>query len=92
MSSLIQEPQLVYTPEAMEARDRAIFAWRRAAEFNPLLVSSQAGTSSFLSDHPAAMMYYLSEINVATDNFIAALEAQDVNEDAVAVADSSTAP
>ena len=92
MSSLIQEPQLVYTPEAMEARDRAIFAWRRAAEFNPLLVSSQAGTSSFLSDHPAAMMYYLSEINVATANFIAALEAQDVNEDAVAVADSSTAP
>ena len=84
MSSLIEEPDLVYSRAASEARDRAIFAWRRAATFNPLLVSSQAGTGRFLSDHPAAMMYYLSEINSTTADFINALEMQAVEPLAVA--------
>ena len=57
MSSLIQEPELIRTADVREARDRAIFAWRRAATFNPIMVSSQAGTGSILSDHPAAMMF-----------------------------------
>ena len=89
MSSLIQEPELVRTRDAREARDRAIFAWRRAATFNPLIVSSQAGTGAFLSDHPAAMMYYLSEIDRANADFIDALEKQDA--EVISVADASAA-
>lgn len=89
MSSLIQEPELVNTRSAAEARDRALFAWRRAATFNPLFVSSQAGTGSILADHPASMMYYLTEIEGATADFIAALQAQEV--DALAVAASGGA-
>jgi hypothetical protein len=89
MSSLIQEPNLVYSRAATEARDRAIFAWRRAATFNPLMVSSQASTGSFLADHPAAMMYYLAEIDSATADFIDALEKQGV--ETIAVAEASIA-
>jgi hypothetical protein len=89
MSSLIQEPDLVYTRSAAEARDRAIFAWRRAATFNPLIVSSQAGTGSFLSDHPAAMLFYLSEVNTATTQFIDALQAQ--ADETMAVAETTSA-
>ncbi|MCR9269214.1 MAG: hypothetical protein NXH72_04415 [Hyphomonadaceae bacterium] len=89
MSSLIQEPELVQTRDAREARDQAIFAWRRAATFNPIMVSSQAGTGSILSDHPAAMMYYLSEIQATTTAFIDALQAQEA--EMVAVAESGTA-
>ena len=89
MSSLIQEPDLVYTRAAGEARDRAIFAWRRAANFNPLVISSQAGTGSFLSDHPAAMMFYLTEVNTATTEFIDALQAQ--ADETMAVAEATSA-
>ena len=89
MSSLIQEPELVRNRDAREARDRAIFAWRRAATFNPMIVSSQAGTGAFLSDHPAAMMYYLSEIDTATADFVDALEQQDA--EVISVADASAA-
>ena len=88
MSSLIQEPELVKTRTAQEARDRAIFAWRRAATFNPIMVSSQAGTGSILSDHPAAMMYYMSEIDATTTAFIDALQAQE--QEMIAVAESET--
>ncbi|MEM1148665.1 MAG: hypothetical protein AAGA72_14770 [Pseudomonadota bacterium] len=86
MSSLIQEPELVQTRTVREARDRTIFAWRRAATFNPLFVSSQAGTGQILSDHPAAMMYYLAEIETATADFITALEAQDTEPVEIAAA------
>lgn len=89
MSSLIEEPDLVRTRDAREARDRAIFAWRRAATFSPMMVSSQAGTGAFLSDHPAAMMYYLAEIDTATADFVDALEKQDA--EMLSVADASAA-
>ena len=88
MSSLIQEPELIRTADVREARDRAIFAWRRAATFNPIMVSSQAGTGSILSDHPAAMMYYLSEVQTATTDFVDALQAQE--QEMIAVANSGT--
>lgn len=89
MSSLIQEPELAETRTAQEARDQAIFAWRRAATFSPIMVSSQAGTGSILSDHPAAMMYYLSEIEATTTAFIDALQGQ--ADEVIAVADASAA-
>lgn len=89
MSSLIEESDLVRTRAASEARDRAVFAWRRAATFNPMFVSSQAGTGSILADHPAAMMYYLTEIETATADFIVALQAQDAEIMAVAEATAS---
>ncbi len=88
-ASLIQEPELIKTRAAAEARDRAMFAWRRAATFNPMFVSSQASTGSILSDHPAAMMYYLSEIEIATADFIEALTVQDAEIMAVAEATAS---
>ena len=89
MSSLIQEPELVRTRAVAEARDRALFAWRRAATFNPMFVSSQAGTGSLLADHPAAMMYYLTEIETSTSDFIVALQAQAA--ETMAVAEATTA-
>lgn len=89
MSSLIQEPDLVRSRAAREARDRAIFAWRRAATFDPLIISSQAGTGAFLSDHPAAMMYYLAEIDTATADFVEALQQQDAEMISVAEATSA---
>ena len=84
MSSLIQDPQLVNSRPAAEAREQAVISWRRAATFNQLIVSSQAGTSSILADHPASMMYYLTEIETTTADFIAALEAQELDDMAVA--------
>ena len=89
MSSLIQEPDLVRTRDAREARDRAIFAWRRAATFSPLMVSSQAGTGTFLSDHPAAMMYYLAEIDQANADFVDALKTQEA--EMISVAEATAA-
>lgn len=89
MSSLLQEPELVRTRDVREARDRSLFAWRRAANFNPIMVSSQAGTGRFLNDHPAVMMYYLSEIDRSMIDFVDALKAQDVT--AVSVAEAAAA-
>lgn len=83
-SSLIAEPELVTSRAEAEARDRALFAWRRAATFNPVFVTSQAGTGRLMSDHPATMMYYLAEIEIAMGDFIAVLEQQSAEQTVVA--------
>lgn len=59
-------PDLIVPHEVVEAREKAISAWNRAAQFNPVLVSSQAGTGRFLSDHPAIMAFYISQAGAAT--------------------------
>jgi hypothetical protein len=65
IATLSAEPELIASREAAEARDRAVLAWRRAATFNPLIVSSQAGTGRVLSDHPAVMIFYMQEAEAA---------------------------
>ncbi len=60
-ASLAREPDLIINRDAAEARDKALAAWKRAARFNPVFISSQTGTNRFLSDHPATMAFYMAE-------------------------------
>ncbi len=90
-ATLATESNLVTGRDAAEARDRTQAAWARAAKFNPVFISSQAGTGRILSDHPATMAFYMAEAEAATRSFQAKLVAQ--NETPIAVAASSgTAP
>ncbi len=75
-ASLSAQPELVISRDAAEARDKVLFAWERAANFNPVFVTSQAGTSRLLADHPATMIYYLSEVETAMADFNRALTTQ----------------
>lgn len=65
-ASLQREPDLIPNREAEKARDLALAAWTRAASFNPIFVSSQAGNNRFLSDHPAIMAFYMAEAEATT--------------------------
>lgn len=65
-AAVSENPDLVASRPVAEARDRAMAAWDRAARFNPIFVTSQAGTSRFLSDHPATMAFYMLEAEEAT--------------------------
>lgn len=89
-ATLSAEPELLASRDAVEARDRALMAWRRAATFNPLIVSSQAGTGRILSDHPAVMTFYMQEAEAAMMALIAAVEPQPVAPETVS--DGATAP
>lgn len=75
-ASIGREQDLVISRESAEARDAAIRAWNRAANFNPVFVSSQSGTNRFLSDHPAIMAFYMSEARTATEALQAKLTVQ----------------
>lgn len=75
-ASLSAEPQLIRTRTVAEAVESARTAWRRAAAFNPLFVSSQDGTGLVVADHPATMAQYLSEAQVATQALSLALSEQ----------------
>lgn len=87
---LSAEPGLIEAPDVAEARDRVQTAWERAARFNPVFVSSQAGTGRLLSDHPATMAFYMSEAEAATKSFQSKLNAQTAAP--VAVAENAEAP
>lgn len=83
-ASVLSEPDLITSRDAAEARDDLQIALRRAATFNPVFISSQAGTGRLLSDHPATMAFYMSEISTAIVAFEAALANQADPEMAVA--------
>ena len=83
-ASVLSEPDLITSRDAAEARDDLQTALRRAATFNPVFISSQAGTGRLLSDHPATMAFYMSEISQAFIVFEAALANQADPEMAVA--------
>ncbi len=83
-ASLVSEPDLIVSRDAAEARDKALLAWTRAAQFNPVFISSQAGSGRILSDHPAIMAFYMAEAEAATGLLQARLVAQ--NQDPIAVA------
>lgn len=87
---LSTEPDLVTTPESAEALDRMIVSWERVSGFNPVFISSQAGTGRILSDHPATMAFYVSQAEAATENLQAKLRAQ--ASAPIAVADGSNTP
>lgn len=75
-ASLNREPDLIINRDSAEARDAALRAWDRAANFNPVFVSSQSGSNRFLSDHPAIMSFYMAEALSATQTLQAKLAAQ----------------
>ena len=83
-ASVLSEPDLITSRDAAEARDDLQVALRRAATFNPVFISSQAGTGRLLSDHPATMAFYMSEISDSIVAFEAALASQADPEMAVA--------
>lgn len=89
-ATLSAEPSLVESPEVVEARDRMQTAWTRAAQFNPVFISSQAGTGRLLSDHPATMAFYMREAEMATAAFQSKLQAQTAAP--VAVAENTETP
>jgi hypothetical protein len=75
-ATLLAEPDLLTSRDAAEARDRLQLTLRRAATFNPVFISSQAGTGRFLSDHPATMAYYMDNIVASVAAFELALSEQ----------------
>ncbi|MEM7494255.1 MAG: hypothetical protein AAF296_12810, partial [Pseudomonadota bacterium] len=70
------DPSLTASRDISEGRTRAIQAWRKAANFSPLFISSPGQTNGFLSDHPATMGWYISEAKTATEHLSAALTEQ----------------
>lgn len=80
------EPTLTASRDIAEARDQAITAWRKAANFNPLFVSSPGQTQGLLSDHPATLGWYIAEAKQATITLNAALVAQSEAEPEIVVA------
>lgn len=87
-ASLVAEPDLIASRDAAEARDKALSAWTRAAQFNPVFVSSQAGNGRILSDHPAIMAFYMAEAEAATGLLQARLAVQ--NEEPIAIASTES--
>ncbi len=67
-------PALQSNTETIIAAERVEAAWRRAAEFKPLLVSRREGTGRFLPNHPAAMGFFLSEAEAAMAELNAQLQ------------------
>ncbi|MEO1641910.1 MAG: hypothetical protein AAFR74_01135, partial [Pseudomonadota bacterium] len=74
--SFIAEPTLTTSRDVAEAKENALIAWRKAANFNPLFVSSPGATEGFLSDHPATLAWYIAEAKEATIALKTALNAQ----------------
>ena len=68
LASLTAEPNLLSAEGATEAADQVFFSWRRAAEFKPLIVTSQANTGTIFADHPATLSFYMTEAAEATRN------------------------
>jgi len=65
-ATLAAEPSVTASREISEAKDAALMAWRQAANFSPLFVSSPGETAGLLSDHPATMAWYMSEARRTT--------------------------
>ena len=62
----------------MSNYDDALFAWRRAALFSPLIIMIQARTDLILSDHPGTMAFYMSEAATATEALRLSLRNQEM--------------
>ncbi|MEM5515401.1 hypothetical protein WNY37_00470 [Henriciella sp. AS95] len=85
-ASLLAEPEIAVS-EAVETRmDRLEAAWRRAAELNPIFVSSQAGDARLMADHLAMMAFYLGQASEATKDLGAALLQERAAREAAAIA------
>ncbi|MEM1086580.1 MAG: hypothetical protein AAGH90_02555 [Pseudomonadota bacterium] len=75
-ATFLAEPDLSILRDTSEAKDRAITAWRKAANFNPVFISSPGQTEGFLSDHPATLAWYIADARKATLALSTALKAQ----------------
>ena len=76
-ASVIAEPEMAMRPAVQERLDQMEASWRRAAELNPVLVSSQAGDARLMADHLAMMAFYIGEAGEATKALGAALIAEE---------------
>jgi len=76
-TTLLNDPNLLETRDASEAREEAMAALRRVADFNPVFISSQSGSNRLLADHTATMAFYAEAASEALSEFSVALRAQD---------------
>ena len=76
-ASLVSEPDIAVR-ESVESRlDQIEAYWRRAAELDPVFVSSQAGDARLMADHLAMMAFYLRQAGDATRNLGSTLIAEE---------------
>lgn len=83
-ATLLADPTLTRSRDASMAKDTALVAWRRAANFSPLFVSSPGETKGILSDHPATMAWYIAEARTATETLKASLSETSEDSDLLA--------
>ncbi|MEQ9315890.1 MAG: hypothetical protein RLN72_08550 [Henriciella sp.] len=72
-ASILAEPEIAVSDAVQAHMDRVEASWRRAAELNPVFVSSQAGDARLMADHIAMMAFYLGQASEATKDLGAAL-------------------
>lgn len=72
-AAFLSEPDLAVSQAVQTRMDRLEASWRRAAELNPIFVSSQAGDARLMADHIAMMAFYLGQASEATRELGAAL-------------------
>lgn len=90
-ASLLAEPELAVS-EAVESRmDRLEASWRRAAELDPVVVSSQAGDARLMADHLAMMAFYLGQASSATKDLGGAILQERAAREAAILSDEGAA-
>jgi len=76
-ASLVSEPDIAVRSSVESRLDKIEASWRRAAELDPIFVSSQAGDARLMADHLAMMAYYLRQASDATRGLGSALIAEE---------------
>ncbi|WP_084398451.1 hypothetical protein [Henriciella aquimarina] len=76
-ASMIGDPDIAMRPAVQERLDQIEANWRRAAELDPLFVSSQAGNARLMADHLAMMAFYIGQAGDATKALGSALLAEE---------------
>ncbi|WP_084421038.1 hypothetical protein [Henriciella litoralis] len=71
--SAMSRPDIAVSEDIQRNIDRLEGKWRRAAQLNPMFVSSQSGDARLMADHLAMMAYHMAEAGDATRELGAAL-------------------
>jgi len=92
MAARSSDPDLAGDTRLRAAIDRAEAAWTRAARIRPLVVSNQKGDGALMSNHLAALGFFLHDAEAASQELVTLLEtpAEPAKED-VAQLDSGAA-
>lgn len=72
-ATLVADPDLAVSKTVQSHLDRIEATWRRAAELNPVFVSSQTEDARLMADHLAMMAFYMSQASDATKALATAL-------------------